>query len=55
MRKIVLAIVGLSALVTVALTIGLLAWVLFVAPLKGLLPKSVVAFVLRHRPINGMG
>jgi len=34
---------------------GLLAWVLFVAPLKGLLPKSVVAFVLRHRPINGMG
>jgi glycosyltransferase involved in cell wall biosynthesis len=34
---------------------GLLAWIVFVAPLKRMLPKSVIAFVLRHRPINGMG
>lgn len=34
---------------------GLVAWVLFVAPLKRILPKSVVAFILRHRPVAGMG
>jgi len=34
---------------------GLVAWVLFVGPLKRVLPKSMTSFILRHRPIKGLG
>lgn len=34
---------------------GLVAWVLFIGPLKRILPKSLVSFILRHRPIKGLG
>jgi glycosyltransferase involved in cell wall biosynthesis len=34
---------------------GLVAWVLFVGPLKRVLPKSMTSYILRHRPIKGLG
>ena len=34
---------------------GLVAWVLLVGPLKRILPKSMTSFILRHRPIKGLG
>jgi putative colanic acid biosynthesis glycosyltransferase len=34
---------------------GLIAWVIFASPVKRLLPKSLVAYILRHRPLKGLG
>ena len=34
---------------------GLIAWVLLAGPVKWMLPKSLVAYILRHRPIKGLG
>jgi glycosyltransferase involved in cell wall biosynthesis len=34
---------------------GLIAWVLFASPVKRVLPKSLVAYILRHRPVKGLG
>ena len=33
----------------------LMTWVLFVAPLKRIVPQRVLAFILRHRAIKGLG
>ena len=34
---------------------GLIAWVIFASPVKRILPKSLVAYILRHRPVKGLG
>lgn len=34
---------------------GLIAWVLFASPMKKILPRSLVAYILRHRPVKGLG
>jgi putative colanic acid biosynthesis glycosyltransferase len=34
---------------------GLIAWVMFAYPVKKVLPKAVVAYILRHRPVKGLG
>ncbi len=34
---------------------ALIVWVVTVEPLKKMLPKSLVTFILRHRPIKGLG
>ena len=34
---------------------GLIAWVIFVSPVKRILPKALVAYILRHRPVKGLG
>jgi putative colanic acid biosynthesis glycosyltransferase len=33
----------------------LMAWVLLVAPLKRILPQRILAFILRHRAVKGLG
>jgi glycosyltransferase involved in cell wall biosynthesis len=34
---------------------GLIAWVVFASPVKKLLPKSLVTYILRNRPLKGLG
>jgi hypothetical protein len=34
---------------------GLIAWVLLAALAKKILPRSLVAHILRHRPVKGLG
>jgi len=34
---------------------GLISWVLLASPVKRALPKSLVAYFLRHRPLKGLG
>ena len=34
---------------------GLIAWVIFVSPVKRILPRALVAYILRHRPVKGLG
>jgi len=34
---------------------GLITWVLLAGPVKKMLPKSLVTYILRHRPLKGLG
>lgn len=34
---------------------GLIAWVFLANPIKKMLPGSLVAYILRHRPVKGLG
>jgi glycosyltransferase involved in cell wall biosynthesis len=34
---------------------GLVTWVVLANPIKKMLPRSLVAYILRHRPLKGLG
>lgn len=46
---------GLLSLRTALHYTGLIAWVILVSPVKKVLPKALVAYILRHRPVKGLG
>lgn len=46
---------GLLTLKTAHHYARLIAWVMFVYPVKKALPRSVVTYILRHRPVKGLG
>jgi len=46
---------GLMNFTTALHYAGLIIWVLLASPVKRALPKSLVAYILHHRPLKGLG
>jgi putative colanic acid biosynthesis glycosyltransferase len=46
---------GLMNFATALHYAGLITWVLLASPVKKVLPKSLVTYILRHRPLKGLG